>query len=500
MSKDYGNKIDLNPQTSVARINKVEAQDFNDIAGDIGELEQAVGGAGYWFAKDDSISVADNVNLDVGTGDFSLIVKRYVPENVTGTEYILNKEDSGVGYGLYRTEDDLYIRLDDGTTDASAIIGTAVFSVGVACNISVSFDRSGDATAYINGLSVGTVDVSSASATLDNAGAFVIGSTTAGTSFLNGTLDKIGVFNTKLTVDEINTSISYKYIGASQTAKITDFTASHDYGVSSSGGWEKTGTPTSITTNTDGKLTVDVTGDTQGLQTIAQIIYKLNKLYMAKFTITSTNWSNGNVDVVVATNTNQTIIDNGGAISEAGGVEVRADGTYRVIFEYGTTNSDTSAGVGIYSDDYSGNYTFTIEDFTITQIGCVADYSPDGVETNQWKDVSGNGINGDVDGATVINAWNKTESVEYAVSSSKTFTLPKDFIITNIMYENASGSIGDLEIGFGAGTNEIVNQTSIATGTVSSIHATVGKKTNADDTIYITTTQEMTVKVLMERV
>ena len=135
-----------------------------------------------------------------------------------------------------------------------------------------------------------------------------------------------------------------------------------------------------------------------------------------------------------------------------------------------------------------------------TQIGCVANYSSEGVETNQWKDVSENGNNGDVDGAITINEWNKTESVEYVVSSSKTFTLPKDFIITNIMYENASGSTGDLKIGFGAGTNEIVNQTSIATGTVSSIPATVGKKVNTDDTIYITTTQEMTVKVLMERV
>ena len=135
-----------------------------------------------------------------------------------------------------------------------------------------------------------------------------------------------------------------------------------------------------------------------------------------------------------------------------------------------------------------------------TQIGCINRYDTEGTETNQWKDISGNVAIGDVTGADVINKWNKTESVEYIVTTSKTFILPKDFIITNIMYENESGNTGDLEIGFGAGTNEIVNQTSIATGTVSSIHATVGKAVNADDIIYITTTQEMTVKVLMERV
>jgi hypothetical protein len=238
--------------------------------------------------------------------------------------------------------------------------------------------------------------------TISNAGAFVIGSTTAGASFLNGELDGIGVFDLLLTAAEIKANVPFKYLGASQTA------------------------------------------------------------------ITAGNFIVGKeYRIVTVGDTDFTAI---GASANTIGVEFTATGVGG-----GTTGE-------------------------ATQIGQVASYEPEGIENNQWKDASGNDLNGDVSGAIPINSWNRTESVKYIVDGSKTFTLPKDFIITNVMYENASGSPGDLEIGWTASSNEIINKTSIVTGTINSIHATVGKKVNADDVIYITTTQEMTVKVLMERV
>ena len=183
-------------------------------------------GTAYYYTTNDYIEVADNANLDFGTGDFSLIVKGFRPDNITATEYIVNKEAGGIGYGLYKIQDDLYIRLDDNTADASAIIGTAVFEADINYNIAVKFDRSGSATAFVNGDNVGTVVISGSPLTLDNAGAFRIGCTTAGASFLAGTIEDVIPWNMLLSDAEcIQISlgnIPAKYHWGSQTNLITN--------------------------------------------------------------------------------------------------------------------------------------------------------------------------------------------------------------------------------------------------------------------------------------
>ena len=420
MSKDYGSKVDLNDKPEVLRINKVEAQDFNDIATDIEWLDQAVGSlasksAGYCFDGNNAkIIVPDNAKIvDIFKGGGTIEILFNANSELTAvTNRVLDK-GSILIYSPSVYNDTycirLYVIFDGGTGTWTT---DKLLSINKEEHLCITYDSSSTTNTpifYLNSEAIPIIDTDIPSGTLvsDSGTVLGIGNRNTGDRPFSGSILKLRTFNKIKTATEIsnlysNKNIEYKEIGASQTTVTTgSFIVGKEYRI----------------------ITV---GDTD-------------------FTLI-------------------------GASANTVGIEFTATGVGG-----GTTGE-------------------------AIQIGCVGNYISEGVETNQWKDVSGNNNNGDVDEAILINKWGKTESVEYSVSSSKTFTLPKDFIITNVMYENASGSTGDLKIGFGTGTNEIVNQTSIVTGTVSSIHATVGKAVNADDTIYITTTQEMTVKVLMERV
>lgn len=180
-------------------------------------------GTVYRFdGSDDTIAAGDA--QDITTGDFAIHVK-FAKENVTDANaFIVNKEAGGIGYGLEVRADDLWIRFDDNTTDTTAIIGTAVFTAGVEYDVFATFDRSGNATAYVNGISVGTVAISTSNLTLTNAGAFTIGSETGGTTKpFGGEIGLVEVYNFLPTaaevLDLISGNLPFKWQYGSQTAQ-----------------------------------------------------------------------------------------------------------------------------------------------------------------------------------------------------------------------------------------------------------------------------------------
>jgi hypothetical protein len=233
-------------------------------------------GPGYWFdGVDDEIT---STGFNVTTGDFyiAMLIK---PSDVTRTtDYLINKETGGVGWGLYLNEDDLYIRIDDGTHDASGLIASSVFSDDVWAEIFVNFDRSGNATAYINGKSVGTVDISSVTDTLTNAGVLHIGNDSAGGNEFKG---EIGYHHAgNLTIPDVDRiaienggPIPFKYQGASQTEqtsgtltvgkayRIKDFIVGDDFtnvGGTNEDGNEFVATGTTPTTWTNSSILVQI--------------------------------------------------------------------------------------------------------------------------------------------------------------------------------------------------------------------------------------------------
>jgi len=132
--------------------------------------------------SNDYIEYADNANLDVGVFDFGLRIVFKAESVTTANQFLMNKTSATVGWGLEIRQDDLWIHIDDNTLDSTAIIGTAVFTAGVIHDVIVSSDRDGNASAYVDGVLVGTVDISGTPLTLDNGEVLRIGTETGGTT------------------------------------------------------------------------------------------------------------------------------------------------------------------------------------------------------------------------------------------------------------------------------------------------------------------------------
>ena len=118
------------------------------------------------------LSLADNANLDVDAGDFSLAF--WARLNNSGTEPVLTKL-SGTGYRLRFVSGSLILTMQDAG-------GSADFTLATGLNDSkwhvyvVTVDRSGNAIAYVDNVAQTGVNVSGTALTLANSGQFQIGS------------------------------------------------------------------------------------------------------------------------------------------------------------------------------------------------------------------------------------------------------------------------------------------------------------------------------------
>jgi hypothetical protein len=423
----------------------------------------------YLFdGTNDAAVVADNASLDVGTGDF-YIAMAINPYDVTReTDYIINKEAAGIGYGLYLNEDDLYIRLDDDTADASAIIGSGVFSNNTEAIVVVSFDRSGNATAYINGASVGTVDISGSALTLDNAGDLHIGNDSAGTNEFYGEIRLCAIGNKTLTATEAKRisnglTTSYEYAGASQTELMPNQV---DRDFSGASAWANVDFNSYDETD---DLTVTATAAEQYATLLAASApTTIGKRYRMTFDVAN----------IVSTFTIQSF----DGTQEIG--TVSADGTTQNL----DWTATTTGGYRIVADADDSSADF--DNFTLTQLGCVFEVDSSGVGHNTWEDINGNELHADVSGAIPFNLpANHTEKyINLGITDDVTFTLPKDYIIDAIAIKSSGAIGGGIDIGTTDGGGEIVTAETISgAGTVLAtlVAAANYNTTGADDTIYI---------------
>jgi len=386
-------------------------------------------GPAYWFdGVDDVITVGDDSDIDVGIDDFYIEIC-ITPYDITRTtDYLINKEAAGIGYGLYINEDDLYIRLDDDTTDVSAIIGTAVFADYVKANILVTFDRSGNATAYINGKLAGTVAISTANLTLSNAGDLHIGQDSAGGNEFLGDIWKHRIGNLVLSATEVKAfssgaPVPYKYIGVSQTALINDFPASHDFlAVSPQDGWTLYGTPTTCSTDGDSKLTVVLDENYEGVY--IKPITIVGKLYRLTFDATVTDLTSDEKLQIYCVHL--TLI--------SGTADITANGTYSCIYRA----SAAAPTIYMRGVNYSDSISFTIDNPSFTQIGCVLQLEQDGITDTTWFDKSGNGLDGTVSGAIATNKNVNLVADTYGSDGSVT---DAEFLRINTLSSNAQDQI-----------------------------------------------------------
>ena len=453
--KDTIDKNNIQRTDIDANSDNIEINATNIINGDAG--------ASYYFMTDDYVNVDDDADIDFGTGDFAIRMNNIIPANVTATEYLLNKETGGVGYGLYKVEDDLYIRFDDNTADASAIIGTAVFEVGVKSNIFVNFDRSGNATAFINGRIVGIVDISGSPLTLDNAGALRIGCTTAGASFFAGEIGEYKIFNQLY--DETNATdltiinggeVPFKYIGASQTEKVSNGTIEADVS-----GWtyqagDETATftynnTTPITGAGDGKLAVTIVGTSNSRPRLYPSMItavEIGKKYRLTF---KTKVNSGTVIITSAYIGGQTFND-----------DIILSGTETTTIEM-TVPATDAIPPNIYFDG-TNVFEVQIDDFSLVQIGCVANYSSESIGHNTWSDVNGNNLFGTVSGASAINMKYQQNVVRQDGITADTQILsssniiPAGYMLKYMYGLETAGNTATLDLGTTAGASDVFSQ------------------------------------------
>lgn len=426
---------------------------------------------GYWFdGVNDQVSIPDDPDLDFGTVDDLFIEMEIMPLDVTrATDYLLNKEAGGIGYGLYLNEDDLYLRLDDGTVDASAIIGTGVFSNNTKAHIIVSCDRSGLATAYIDGYPVGTIDISGVIKTIANAGVLHTGNDSAGTNEFYGEIYKTRIGNTVQSATESKDLYRgeippYKYLGASQ-AELMPNQVDRDF--SGAPAWANVDL-SAYDETTDLTITADAV-DQYCTLLVASAPTTIGKLYRMSFDVANLvgTWTiqsfNGNQDI--------------GTVS--------ADGTGQTLEWISTT----TGGYRIVADTATSSADF--DNFTLTHLGCVLQLESDGVGHSQWLDNSGNELHSTVSGAIPLNlpTDHQEKYIDLAVTGDSTFVLPAGYLITAIVLTSDGAIGGGIDVGITNGGGEIVAAEAIAgAGTVlcTLVAGANYNLTGDDDTIYIT--------------
>jgi len=213
----------------------LELQNISDLASK---------GVGYYFSGTSQyIELADNINLDMDVNDFSVSFS-IKPNNVTdASKRILSKTDGTTGFEIVINEDDLWVAiLDNANNVVLTNLATAVFAVDTLADVFVTFDRSGNIQAYVGGNAVGTPVACTATATIANASVLRIGTETGGVvNEFSGQINNSRLHNFVPTADEVKAfssgaSVSYKYIGANQTAvNAGSFTIGKAYRIVTSG-------------------------------------------------------------------------------------------------------------------------------------------------------------------------------------------------------------------------------------------------------------------------
>ena len=151
---------------------------------------------------DDYVWMADTspLRFDASTLDFSLFV--WVKRTTTGTEYIISKEDAdNDGYRLQFNSSNQVVCSEDATdvTSSSSITDTDWHHIG--CTI----DRDGNGQIYIDGKKDGTT-VSMGTDAMATTAIIRIGTRSyTPTSFFNGQIDDVRIYNYALTSAQVKT-------------------------------------------------------------------------------------------------------------------------------------------------------------------------------------------------------------------------------------------------------------------------------------------------------
>jgi hypothetical protein len=328
---------------------------------------------------DDVITVADNANLDFGTGDLFIRAKVKFLESGASSPIVTKEASlspSNAGYSLYKgSSDQVVLYVADGsirsfqTTSATVLADTEY-------DITAVYDRDVGISLYINGTlapSVNTGDDPTTIGSLSNAEGLEFGNLS--TTFGNIVLSEVMLGNFIPTASEIKDLISgnlpYKWQYGSQTSLVTgdDSTFASDTGT-----WTKNGE----TTIDDGGSGVARIYSSAGVYSgIIASLTEIGKEYLVTYDVTD---------------------NSGGAIALDNGLSTAMDATVGT----GKTITFTAVQANFGVKRATGITDISIDNLTIVPLGAVAHYTQDSISETYWYDKA-NGNDGAVTGAEVLN-------------------------------------------------------------------------------------------------
>jgi len=331
---------------------------------------------------------------------------------------------------------------------------------------------------------------------------------------LDGQISQVRIHNRALSAAEVRAAyngqaVGFEYVGASQDELFTAGSESHSSWHAGSG---LGAAPATDSTNyTVGSASISFTGAGDigsssnywtGQSGVLGAGNGTGKRYRAQLDVATTNETgtvyigSGYVPAVTfdaANNTvtsdstyNRNVTSSVSSVSAAGG----SKSWYRITVEFGQYLYSNGNYFTIGADASCGSVN--VDNVSVTQIGCVAEFMPSGVGHNQWSDSSGNGLDGAVSGATAVNAPDvqRVKLAGVTGETQKENFIPAGYIIQDVITaETAGNDVSGFNIGFGDGDETIVADVTVAASTTTSqtIAASVATLT-ADDTIYISAT------------
>lgn len=386
----------------------------------------------YAASGSSGISVADNDNIDFGTGNFTLVWRGNLPDWTPSANVILlQKLTSSVGYQLEITTTGAIKLTLNTTAYTSSVVsecvdGTthdieAIVTVG-ATNTTVDF--------YLDGVALGAQQTATNPGTVSNSALlYAMGTSAARTA---GTCSFAATFNRALSAAEVlylyRNGISYADKWGALAAFFTSNFSADTYGYAASNG--------TCVGNIDGIAGVNDTlrytcnnllsSEHQISVLPAYLVYGATYKVTLDYYIPSTN-----------SDINGICIGSGGSVVTT--PYNTLDSWTSISVTYSCPSISIYAGFRIYAhknsdrefQDLGGDDVFYIKNVNIYRLGATLALEPEGIQNDKWYDSSSNALNASYPAA----GWSLTRNLNVP----RTNTGQPAFLVRSAILENVSG-------------------------------------------------------------
>lgn len=433
---------------------------------------------------DDYYSVADNDNLDFGTGDFSIVFDLSVVDNNL-YEYIIAKGTTGARFMLAispTANKTFYVDMSDGTNTVSGDKGSIDLKLGDYRFVGLIVSRTtGLAYIVLNGIIVDSFSISSITGSFTNTNnAIFFGSNS---QFFAGIGRGIYIFNRALTQAEVTkyynngrpdlAELDYADIGASNTNLVTNgsFTGSAT-------GWTLNGTAAYQAGSGDGEIIFTGDGTINNYIFQNTLAGKIGKKYKLKYEIIENSLVGTGATLYFSA---------GGSIIYSSATSPSTVGEHEIEFVCSSTSAPSQIQPRISASATSG--TLVLDNISLIHIGCTAQYKDFGrlgaIETMNGLHATSAGSPKALAPEQRVKNYNDVKTL---VTGNTTLTsaVPKNYMLKQIVVENTTANAYTLNVGSStSGGTDVVNGASIAASGLTTITVNKVFSTSAAQTLYL---------------